>query len=527
MALHLNAEQKYILKIFGDRTKYVIPPYQRAYSWGENECEELFEDLKTAFFENKSEGYFLGNIILSTTNRDEFEVIDGQQRLTTLIMFLKVLFYFDNQNRKLKNTIWILDDRTDQIIEQRVITNIFIEHDSKSFNTVLNEKYIYVAPTSSKDNFANNIFFFYKIIQDFINSGNNIKDFIDFILYDVSMLPIHTEGDTSSNAREKALKIFETMNNRGMPLDDTDIFKSNLYYMANRDDSTEEFILLWKLFDERCDQLDNTKENKLKLRIFKIYSYIVRGQNGIKSSEVGLRDFFEKKEYSPFKNKRYTAILDDLNEILDAIDFFEKTKQLTNHNELPIWFQLIDLYTNNYPKDLMIVYLYQTKYVKDFKKEELTTFSKSLVRYCYSQGSTTKIKYYIYDLTVKIFYNDWEPYYDKKYKCYNFFGMLYKGFGLLGAYLHKGQKSVHPFSLMRLRDIIPHWHNDYSIFDNIGNIIPVDLNKKDLKDNKHSEFSDLNYILENKNNWTKEFHKKRILELKKRYEDFFRGLDEN
>ena len=93
MALQLNAEQKYILKIFEDRTKYVIPPYQRAYSWTENECEELFEDLKNAYYTNKNEGYFLGNIILSTTNRDEFEVIDGQQRLTTLIMFLKVLCF--------------------------------------------------------------------------------------------------------------------------------------------------------------------------------------------------------------------------------------------------------------------------------------------------------------------------------------------------------------------------------------------------------------------------------------------------
>ena len=76
MALQLNAEQKYILKIFGDRTKYIIPPYQRAYSWTEDECEELFEDLKIVFYTNKFEGYFLGNIILSTSVRDEFDVID-------------------------------------------------------------------------------------------------------------------------------------------------------------------------------------------------------------------------------------------------------------------------------------------------------------------------------------------------------------------------------------------------------------------------------------------------------------------
>ena len=139
MALQLNAEQKYILKIFGDRTKYIIPPYQRAYSWTESECDELFEDLKTAFQKNKTEGYFLGNLVLATALRDEYEVIDGQQRLTTLIMFLKALYSFDLNNRKLKSTIWILDDRNNTIIEQRVKTNIFIEKDSLSFNEVLDE----------------------------------------------------------------------------------------------------------------------------------------------------------------------------------------------------------------------------------------------------------------------------------------------------------------------------------------------------------------------------------------------------
>ena len=291
MALRLSAEQKYILKIFGDRTKYIIPPYQRAYSWTESECEELFEDLKTAFLKNKKEGYFLGNLVLATALRDEYEVIDGQQRLTTLIMLLKVLSAFDSDNKKLKNTIWILDDRTYTIIEQRVKTNIFIEKDSLSFNEVLYENYQYEKPKDKKDKFKTNIYFFYEKIKEFISQdGNDIKDFIDFILYDVSLLPIYTEAENSAKAREKALKIFETMNNRGMPLDDSDIFKSNLYYMANRENETEEFINSWKIFDERCEAINE----KLKLRVFKIYSYITRGEQGIKSSEIGLRDFLKK-----------------------------------------------------------------------------------------------------------------------------------------------------------------------------------------------------------------------------------------
>ena len=443
MALQLSAEQKYILKIFGDRTKYIIPPYQRAYSWTESECEELFEDLKTAFLKNKKEGYFLGNLVLATALRDEYEVIDGQQRLTTLIMLLKVLSAFDSDNKKLKNTIWILDDRTYTIIEQRVKTNIFIEKDSLSFNEVLYENYQYEKPKDKKDKFKTNIYFFYEKIKEFISQdGNDIKDFIDFILYDVSLLPIYTEAENSAKAREKALKIFETTNNRGMPLDDSDIFKSNLYYMANRENETEEFINSWKIFDERCEAINE----KLKLRVFKIYSYITRGEQGIKSSEIGLRDFFEKMDYSPFKKKTYKEILDDLSYIVDVIEFFDIRKQ-TSNDELAKWFQLIDLYTNAYPKDTMIVFLVKSK---DLDNEiRIIEFAKSLVRQSYAKGSTTTIKYDMYDLIIKTIHNKWEIFYDINYICPNSFGRLYRGFELLEQYINVNQLSIYPYKLKR------------------------------------------------------------------------------
>lgn len=443
MALQLNAEQKYILKIFGDRTKYIIPPYQRAYAWTEDECDLLFNDLKTAFY-NKSEGYFLGNLVLATSKRDEFEVIDGQQRLTTLIMFLKALWNFDSENRKLKNTIWILDDRTDAIIEQRVVTNIFIEKDSSSFNEVLSENYQYEAPRDKQDKFKKNIYFFYKEIEKFVKQdGNDIKAFIDFVLYDVSLLPIHTEGENTAKAREKALTIFGTMNNRGMPLDDSDIFKSTLYYMANRDNEQNSFVNLWKDFEERCEIIDD----KLKLRVFRVYSYITRGEQGVKSSEIGLRDFFEKMEYSPFKNKSYKEILEDLNKIVDAVDFFDERKKISqDNNRLAILFQLIDLYTNSYPKDTMIVYLFKNNLDSNFNA--LIEFVQSLVRQSYAKGSTTSIKFDMYDLIIKIMYNKWEIFYDKTYVCSDSFGRLYRGFELLETYL-KHQDYTLPYKFKR------------------------------------------------------------------------------
>jgi hypothetical protein len=519
MAIQLSAEQKYILKIFGDKTKYIIPPYQRAYSWSKNECEELFDDLVGAFENSNKDGYFLGNIILSTSKRDEFEVIDGQQRLTTMTLLLKVLFEFDKENVRLKNTIWLTDDRTGEIQAQRVQTNVFIDNDFKAFKDVLSLDYRYERPKNTQDNFSKNIFCLYEKVLEF-EKNNDIKNFIDFILYDVSMLPIYTEGNSTSEAREKALKIFETTNNRGMPLDDSDIFKSNLYYMANRNNESSEFIELWKAFDEKCNDLDNSKDNKLKLRIFRIYSYMIRGQEGIKGSEIGLRDFFNKMEYSPFKNKNYKEILEKLDIILEAINLFEKNRKMSN-KELAKWFQLLELYSNFYPKDTMIVYLVKN----DLNTGEQTEkFAKNLVRECYSKGSTTTIKFDMYDLMVKIMFSEKIKPRVSDGLDFEYLGMLYKGFGLLGAYLNKDQQAIYPYEMLRMRDIVNFYSKDYSSFDFIGNTIPSNLTKKEIKnldDLEDIDILDLRDIVANKRKWNEAMHERRILELKNRYKSFF------
>ncbi len=109
MALSLNAEQKSLLKIFKIEEKYIIPAYQRPYSWGYEQCYQLYIDLMNNFkpenelnlneypfddtiVEEKNEQisneYFLGNIIIakSEEKQEKLEIIDGQQRLTTLLL---------------------------------------------------------------------------------------------------------------------------------------------------------------------------------------------------------------------------------------------------------------------------------------------------------------------------------------------------------------------------------------------------------------------------------------------------------
>ena len=94
MALALAAEQRDVITILKIEAQYVIPTYQRPYSWEYDECLQLYEDIRDAYVAN--EDYFIGNIVVAKSNADKnrLEVIDGQQRLTTLLLLIKVLSLF-------------------------------------------------------------------------------------------------------------------------------------------------------------------------------------------------------------------------------------------------------------------------------------------------------------------------------------------------------------------------------------------------------------------------------------------------
>lgn len=528
MALRLNAEQKYICNIFSGKIEYIIPPYQRAYSWGKEQCEVLFEDLRNAFLENNEQGYFLGNIVLakSSERRDTVEVIDGQQRLITLTLLIQALSSLLPKNIDLKNILWINDSEGNPV-NTRLKTRVFEDKDAKYLKEVITSPIENLTVAKKDNNFKVNIKYFHEELER-LKEVNDINEFANFLLNYVSLLPIESEDSQHKEARKKALKIFETINNRGLELSNADIFKAELYSMALNDSNDDKFIVRWKNLDKKCDDIKYSID-----RIFKIYSYKLRGQNGVKSSEIGLRDFFDtKNKISPFNNKSYNEIMDDLDSIVSAIEFFDDTKKISHHNELPKWFQLIDIYTNNYPKDLLIVYISLFNNSRNFPEEEMIRFTKSLVRYCYYKGATTTIKYYIYDLTISIMDQTWKEFYPETKRDYTYFGRLYKGFALLLAYLHPKQKSVSQYDIKKLKDITKGMLNEhlegFVTFDLIGNNIPIDMTIKELHNsNTKSNFYDINFLKNNMDNWDSNLHNKRKEELKQRLEDFFRNPNEN
>lgn len=557
MALKLTAEHQRILDIFSGTTQYIIPAYQRSYSWGEEQCMELLEDLKDAYInkqqkDGNKEGYFLGNIVTakSTDGGDVEEVIDGQQRLTTLTLLMYVLLFFDKDNRHLQDAITIPAGSRRESSKPRLKTNMFIERDAKSLKEALNLDFNNIEVCKNEkgeSRYKKNICYFYQEIKKISEDKDiDIYDFIDFLLFDVSMLPIKTEDTTPDSAREKALMIFETINNRGLSLADSDIFKAKLYALALSEKKAEDFINDWKDLEEQSKELDKPQGGKYSINdIFRFYTQIIRGQEGIITSERGLREFFTQKSYSPFKTKSSEDVMSDLFKIVSIVRFFREVIESPNkYEDLTKWFQLLEQYSNQYPLNTLVVYLYV--HGIDMNREQLKLFARDLVRYSFSHGATTKIKFPLFSFIAKVV-KEKETTFKLSFKSQKdlvYFGLLKKGFTLLAFYLNDNQKAIYPNyfnKIINSRDVktlnstwseVELTYTDYS--DTLGNMIIVDKNiSRDVKLLKKGEYlkdssiEEIKELANKLNNWSYQDYQNRETLLKNRLIKFFEKTDDN
>ncbi|WP_141090837.1 DUF262 domain-containing protein [Campylobacter concisus] len=317
MSLSLSAEQKNLRSIFDIQQQYVIPSYQRGYSWDYDECYQMYNDIMNAYHENQE--YFIGNLVIakSDENKDRLEVVDGQQRLTTLLLFFKVLFVYQPKLQKLRDC-YIRKDIYSDHEDNRIRSEVFEVNDEENLALVLHygrndfdskmEEFL-----NSKGEFLvhkimnifeRNALFFYRWIEYYVNNGGDLDAFIRFLFESVYLLPIELNGKNFEEANNKALKIFETLNNRGKSLNDADIFKGKLYEKARKNNEAKAFIEQWKDLRNRCET-SSTKIDDL----FRYYSHIIRGRENKTTSEINIRDFFIEEKYSPFKTKNYDEVL--------------------------------------------------------------------------------------------------------------------------------------------------------------------------------------------------------------------------
>lgn len=385
----IKANPESIIEIF--QKLYVIPEYQRPYSWAEDKCYDLWNDIVDKYEEEKSKQssikgeYFLGTMVLIKNNNGIFEVIDGQQRLTSLLILLKAL-YDNHQFEGIKKIIYVYDRITGKINDKKYrIYSEVIDKDKNDLKDIIHND---GDNLDTKNKFKVNYNIFKDKINEWKNSdtNNSLENFIRFLLENVKMLPI------DCGEEENALKIFETLNDRGTPLSDADIFKSRIYNSILKEDEKDNFVEFW----------NNMKEPEW---YFRIYMHILRAKEKESGNEINIRKFFSGR----INKNSVNDIIKDLKKI-SLIESYE-------HNKINKYLSLIWAY----PVDIIInvYYVFMYKYATINKNDEielkledldiLYDILENLIRFVYIKGIIYKtrnaIKYDIHKAYISIYHN--------------------------------------------------------------------------------------------------------------------------
>ncbi len=310
----LNIERKSVQEVFTKRgVKFLIPDYQRPYSWTIDHCETLWEDLKEFSFPNgdaesfdaDKDEYFLGTILTFGNAYSQNEVIDGQQRLITLLLLLRAFYqaFGETKHRvrdRIAECIWRMDkDDNPDFSTCKITSEIATEENNAEF-----KKIIFTGESTKEDksNYAENYRFFQKKIDEFkFFTPDNFSIFPKRILDNCILLPIET------NSQSTALRIFTTLNDRGMPLSDSDIFKAQFYKFYQRQGKSEKenFVSRWKDLERLCNKNFRPRTGTPLDDLFMRYMYYLLARSGTKNDTFqGLRPYYEKNNYAVLQDAK-------------------------------------------------------------------------------------------------------------------------------------------------------------------------------------------------------------------------------
>ena len=309
----LNIDQKTISGLFADKkSDFLIPDYQRPYAWEDAECQTLWEDIFTfAFpdndyskFNSDNDEYFLGPIVTFKNDSGKMEIIDGQQRLTTLMLLLRA-FYEKYGNMKDENSkktrerlekcIWKTDEfGTPNKDALKINSEVATDNDKDEFLTILRTGKI---TDKMKSKYAFNYQFFQEKINEFLGTYPGYFSYLPTrILNNCFLLPIEAES------QDTALRIFSTLNDRGLPLSDADIFKAQFYKYYSSKGEKDAFIKRWKSLEDVCEKIFHPTTGTAMDELFTRYMYYERSLQKNKSTTTeALRKFYEKNTYSLLK----------------------------------------------------------------------------------------------------------------------------------------------------------------------------------------------------------------------------------
>lgn len=333
MSTKIKGAEYPLAKIFSSDFDYDIPSFQRPYAWTEEETGELFDDLFD-FYENEGtdEQYFLGSVVLvKEDDKPHAEVIDGQQRLTTLTILLAAITskLSGDDRSDFKNYI-IEPGRASQGIASKPRLQIR-KRDRDFFKKYIQDmkfdELFALAPeaqdTEAKANIIRNAKLLMDRIHDNLSTESSIIQFGAFLVQRCLLVAVSTPTE------QAAFRIFSVMNSRGMSLLATDIIKADVIG-AIPDQKQQEYNDKWEELEVELsrsgfnDLFGHIRMIKTKIKAKKslqeeFYKYVlpdINASTAIDFIENTLEPYADA--YSAIKNSQYigTSGVDEVNDIL-------------------------------------------------------------------------------------------------------------------------------------------------------------------------------------------------------------------
>lgn len=293
MVLEIKASIESLKKVLCDDERfYQIPDYQRPYSWDKDNVSDLISDLVTSYINNIEENYFCGSLVLVQGDKGRLDIIDGQQRVTTFTILACVIrdLYYDILDEKQKDYIKLsIQDKYENTKRKlKFLTNDkyqldFEETVLKKINFVSNKNdYEKDFP---KNRYLQNAHFIRDNIKE--NFGNFNIDVNKFVIWLYEKVVLTTI--LCPNA-DSAIRIFNVLNDRGMPLSPIDILKSSLMQRILNEEDKNTFKVSWEAIITKLEFDDIAFEDMLNS-----YLYYKLGDNPSVRIDTELMDIFKKE----------------------------------------------------------------------------------------------------------------------------------------------------------------------------------------------------------------------------------------
>ncbi|GAA6850888.1 DUF262 domain-containing protein [Helicobacter pylori] len=370
----IESEDSYLQDILKDKLYYQIPIYQRPYQWTEENCEKLLDDLFFNYEDDREGDYFCGSLVLVKSDprskTEIYDIVDGQQRLSTFILLAKVLATLYSEHldpTKSKSQEYLQESWSDRHEhkgkkkKKRLDFDLVGSSAKKDFQDALDffddldaskgENSKSNDPSKGKNNYLKNAI----CLKDYLEKKEieDIDDFIEWLYSNVVFITI-----TCPDA-DKALRIFNVLNARGLPLHATDIFKGELLKKLTEEKEQEELATRWEDLYQKC--LDNGFAMET---LFSQYLVYLEPKTS--------REKMEKRLVTWFKNLNKTPL-----EYLDGVeDFYNAYVEVLEMSDR--YAHLLSYKEDNYWRVILCASL-----LHRYNESEIETLKKLLVKFYY------------------------------------------------------------------------------------------------------------------------------------------------